>query len=133
MANIPKTNGLLANLKRLIVSSKANNQLKSYLRNFSYFSEIPNIDLKQKLTTNQKPSNPDSKDKTINHVNTKGDISFFSKDELKIIDQLSVISTPDNLPYKNPEHQLPNPSAKISNYGRLSEKKLNFADNFFEI
>ena len=133
MANILKIHGLLTNLKRLIDSSKTNNQLKSYSRNFSYFSEIPNIDLKQKLKTNQKPSNPDSKDKTINHVNTKGDISFFSKDELKIIDQLSVISTPDNLPYKNPEHQLPSPSTKTSKYSSLSEKNLNFADNFFEI
>jgi hypothetical protein len=133
MANISKTHGLLANLKKLIVSSKANNQLKSYSRNFSYFSEIPNLDLKQKLKTNQNTSNPDSKDKITNHVNTKGDISFFSKDELKIIDQLSVISTPDNLPYKNPEHQLPSPSTKISKYNSLSENNLNFVDNFFEI
>lgn len=133
MANISKTHGLLANLKKLIVSSKANNQLKSYSRNFSYFSEIPNLDLKQKLKTNQNTSNPDSKDKITNHVNTKGDISFFSKDELKIIDQLSVISTPDNLPYKNPEHQLPSPSTKTSKYNSLSENNLNFVDNFFEI
>lgn len=133
MANFSKTHGLLANLRKLIISSKANNQLKSYSKNFSYFLEIPNIDLKQKLKTNQKPSNPDSKDIITNHVNTKGNISFFSKDELKIIDQLSVISSPDNLPYKNPDNQIPNPSARTPNYSRLSENNLNFVDNFFEI
>ena len=84
MANIFKTDRLFLSPPNSIVSSKTNIQLKPIQEIFFTFLQIHNLDLKQKIKINQKPSNPDSKDKISNNVNIKGSI-YFHNISLKII------------------------------------------------